>query len=222
MCRTVVPLRRPPSTRQPYSRDHILCFNLSIVPGITEFRRKSNAYCGTHKAVGHKTPTSGRVNGAQARTTCIFICSRTDQGADFFSDLMGLRAGPYRDGGHRAVICDLRYRERERDCSNHSGTGIGIPANPGASRANHESRRNLLTFIYNSCDDSPLHRSRHIAVYLSEHQRGRKSREDDPSIDKRAIEMLVEKIRAIEVDIYLNEMVVYCTVNKEQQVFDAR
>lgn len=69
------PSRRiPPLTRRLYSRDHILRFNLSIVPGITEFRRKNNAYCGTHKAVAHKTPMSSRMNsGAQARTTCIFM-----------------------------------------------------------------------------------------------------------------------------------------------------
>jgi len=75
-------------TRRLYSRDHILRFNLSIVPGITEFRRKNNAYCGgTHKAVAHKTPMSSRMNsGAQARTTCIFM-SATGSAHRFFSQI---------------------------------------------------------------------------------------------------------------------------------------
>lgn len=37
----------PPSSdlhSELYPGDHILCFNLSIVPGITEFRKKNNAY----------------------------------------------------------------------------------------------------------------------------------------------------------------------------------
>lgn len=92
--RRIVSLHRALSTRQLYSRDHILRFNLSIVPGITEFRRKNNAYCGTHKAVGHKTLMSGRANGAQARTTCIFM-STTRSVRGFFPGLVSLRVEPH-------------------------------------------------------------------------------------------------------------------------------
>lgn len=52
-----------------YPGDHILRFNLSIVPGITEFRRKNNAYHETRKAVDHKTLDSRE----RLRTTCIFM-----------------------------------------------------------------------------------------------------------------------------------------------------
>lgn len=91
--RRIVSLHCALSARQLYSRDHILRFNLSIVPGITEFRRKNNAYCGTHKAVGYKTLMSGQANGAQARTTCIFM-STTRSVRGFFPGLVSLRVGP--------------------------------------------------------------------------------------------------------------------------------
>lgn len=159
MCCTVVPLRRPPSTRQPYSRDHILRFNLSIVPGITEFRRKSNAYCGTHKAVGHKTPTPGRVNGAQARTTCIFIYVRGQISAQIFSRSNGSESEGLCIGTADIVICDLRYRARKREREWREKTSpkprrrhSGKPREPLAQ--NHESRKSLPIFIYNNYDDN--------------------------------------------------------------------
>lgn len=110
--RRIVSLYRSSPTRRLYSRSYILRFNLSIVPGITEFRRKNNAYCGTHKAVGHKTPMSGQANSAQARTTCIFmstirsvyarvcVCARR---FFFLLDIVPWRAGP------RCRTCDIAW-----------------------------------------------------------------------------------------------------------------
>ena len=55
-----------------YPGNHILRFNLSIVPGITEFRRKNNAYHETRKPVDHKTLDSALAN-QRLRTICIFM-----------------------------------------------------------------------------------------------------------------------------------------------------
>lgn len=137
--RRIVSLCRSSPTRRLYSRSYILRFNLSIVPGITEFRRKNNAYCGTHKAVGHKTPMSSQANSAQARTTCIFmstirsVCARVCvcvRRFFFLLDIVPWRAGP------RCRTCDIAWlpasvatcnrQYRDVDGSNHLKT---IPAN---------------------------------------------------------------------------------------------
>jgi len=80
-----------PSTDHPssiplaiYSRDHILRFNLSIVPGITEFRRKNNAYCAEHtklSAIKHRC-RPGRAS-AHERARPAFLCPRPDRCTDF-------------------------------------------------------------------------------------------------------------------------------------------
>lgn len=105
--RRIVSLHCALPTRQLYSRDHILRFNLSIVPGITEFRRKNNAYCGTHKAVGHKTLMSGQANGAQARTTCIFM-STTRSVRGFFPGLVSGTPQCQTRARARAHVCTVR------------------------------------------------------------------------------------------------------------------
>lgn len=53
--------------------DHILRFNLSIVPGITEFRRKNNAYHETHAKLSTIKHSSQPWPKQRLRMTCIFM-----------------------------------------------------------------------------------------------------------------------------------------------------
>lgn len=68
-----------------YPGDHILCFNLSIVPGITEFRKKNNAYSERTKLSAVKHPC--RVTQpTRRRARPAFLCPRSDPRTDFLEN----------------------------------------------------------------------------------------------------------------------------------------
>lgn len=127
-------------------RSYILRFNLSIVPGITEFRRKNNAYCGTHKAVGHKTHRCRARQTARKRARPAFLCPRSDPRvcmcvygvcarADFFflSNIASESGPTMPDVRHCAVLpasvatCDRQYRDGRLQTTRKPSWQIKIP-----------------------------------------------------------------------------------------------